>query len=176
MSDLHSQPETETKARSKEGAWAKTVSHLDASGVKADMNINVSGKQIAGPLRGFGQLWQKTYTISLTGAQVTPQQVVQAWKEKFGSFWPKENKIYTANSGVAVNDVAVLNLAGPMGLQAPGGRGLVATGILVIYEGRIAAEFVGGSVTEEQLGFYMTGGKTKDSNGRNGASEVARDV
>ena len=30
--------------------------------------------------------------------------------------------------------------------------------ILVIYEGRIAAEFEGGTVTEEQLGYYMTGG------------------
>lgn len=31
--------------------------------------------------------------------------------------------------------------------------------ILVMYEGTIAAEFERGSVTEEELGFYMTGGK-----------------
>lgn len=140
MNDL--QPQTETKPASKEGSWAKPVGRLDASKVQADMNINVSGKQIAGPLRGFGQLWQKTYTISLAGAQVTPQQVVQTWKEKFGSFWPKENKIYTAGPKVAVNEVAVLNLAGPGGMQAPGGRGLVSTGILVLYEDDESFSFI----------------------------------
>jgi simple sugar transport system ATP-binding protein len=31
--------------------------------------------------------------------------------------------------------------------------------ILVVYEGRVVAEFEGGSVTEEELGYYMTGGK-----------------
>ena len=31
--------------------------------------------------------------------------------------------------------------------------------ILVMYEGKIAAEFEGGTVTEEELGYYMTGGK-----------------
>ena len=35
--------------------------------------------------------------------------------------------------------------------------------ILVIYGGCFVAEFVGGSVTEEQLGFYMTGGKAEDT-------------
>ncbi len=33
--------------------------------------------------------------------------------------------------------------------------------ILVMYEGRIVAEFAGGSVTEEELGIHMTGGKGK---------------
>jgi general nucleoside transport system ATP-binding protein len=31
--------------------------------------------------------------------------------------------------------------------------------IIVMYEGSIAAEFEGGAVTEEELGYYMTGGK-----------------
>ena len=106
------------------------------------VSINVNGRQVISPLQGFGQLWQKTYTISLAGAQVTPQQVVQTWKEKFGSFWPKGNKIYTAGSKVAVNQVAVLNLAGPGGIQAPGGRSLVSTGILVIYEDDESFSFI----------------------------------
>ncbi len=33
--------------------------------------------------------------------------------------------------------------------------------ILVMYEGRIVAEFKGGTVTEEELGFQMTGGKKR---------------
>ena len=34
--------------------------------------------------------------------------------------------------------------------------------ILVMYEGRIVAEFAGGTVTEEELGYYMTGGGKAD--------------
>jgi simple sugar transport system ATP-binding protein len=36
--------------------------------------------------------------------------------------------------------------------------------ILVMYEGRIVAEFVGGTVTEEELGYFMTGGGKGDRN------------
>jgi hypothetical protein len=122
-----------TPGAEREGAWARPVKRLDARQVTADINLNVDGKQLAGPLRGFGQLWQKTYRIRLNGAQVTPQQVIQAWKENFGQFWPKINRFYSAGSSIQAGEVAVLNLAGPYGLQAPGGKGLVSTGVLVIY-------------------------------------------
>lgn len=138
MSDL--QPQTETKSTSREGSWAKPVSRLDASKVQADIHLNVTGRAISSPVQGFGQMWQKTYRISLAGASATPQQVIQAWKENFGSFWPKENHFY--GTKVAVNEVAVLNLAGPMGLQAPGGRGLVSTGVLVMYEDEESFSFI----------------------------------
>lgn len=36
--------------------------------------------------------------------------------------------------------------------------------ILVMYEGRVVAEFEGGSVNEEELGFYMTGGSGRGAN------------
>jgi hypothetical protein len=125
-------PEEKT-AKTREGAWARPVERLNAQKVAADINLNVDGKQLAGPLRGFGQLWQKTYRIHLSGAQVTPQEVVQAWKEKFGQFWPKINRFYAAGASIEAGEVAVLNLAGPYGLLAPGGKGLVSTGVLVIY-------------------------------------------
>jgi hypothetical protein len=118
---------------SKEGTWACPVDHLDARQVPADINLNVDGKKLSGPLRGFGQLWQKTYLIRLSGAQVTPQQVIQVWKENFGQFWPKTNRFYSAGASIQAGEVAVLNLAGPYGMQAPGGKGLVSTGVLVIY-------------------------------------------
>ena len=37
------------------------------------MNLNVEGRQVVGPLQGFGQMWQKTYTIRLSGASVSPK-------------------------------------------------------------------------------------------------------
>jgi hypothetical protein len=36
-------------------------------------------------------------------------------------------------TGIAPGEVAVLNLAGPMGITAPGGKPLISTGIMVIY-------------------------------------------
>lgn len=136
------QPTPQNQPAAREGAWAKPVEHLNSTQVKADINLNVDGKAISGPLRGFGQMWQKTYTIKLTGASATPQQVIQTWKENFGSFWPKENRFYAAGSKIAVNEVAVLNLAGPFGMQAPGGRGMVSTGVLVIYEDDVSFSFI----------------------------------
>ena len=126
-------PEAQTSTPSREGAWAKPVDRLNSGGIQADMNLNVDGKHLAGPMRGFGQMWQKTYKIRLTGAQVTPQAVIQVWKENFGSFWPKINRFYGTAQGIQAGEVAVLNLAGPYGITAPGGRGLISTGVLVIY-------------------------------------------
>ena len=36
------------------------------------VNLNVEGRQVTGPVQGFGQMWQKTYTIRLTGSPVIP--------------------------------------------------------------------------------------------------------
>ena len=118
---------------SREGAWAKPVDHLHADQVQAEINLNVEGKQLAGPLRGFGQLWQKTYQIRLTAAELTPQQVIKVWKANFGGFWPKKNRFFGSPASIQAGEVAVLNLAGPYGMTAPGGKGLVSTGVLVIY-------------------------------------------
>ena len=144
---------------SKEGAWAKPVDRLNTSQVQTDVNL-ADGKQLAGPLRGFGQMWQKTYKIRLSGAGVSPQQIIQVWKEKFGDFWPKKNRFYGTGSAIQAGDAAVLNLAGPYGLMAPGGKGLVSTGVLVIYsdeesfsfmtpEGHIFAGMITFSASEE---------------------------
>ena len=131
-----------TPSKHREGAWAKPVERLSSTQVKADMNLNVDGKKLAGPLRGFGQMWQKTYKIHFKDGQVTPQQIVKVWKEKFGDFWAKKNRFYSAGSSIQAGDVAVLNLAGPYGIMAPGGRGMVSTGVLVIYEDEESFSFM----------------------------------
>lgn len=138
-------PEAATVAPARpreEGAWAKPVERLDSTRVKADMNLNVDGKKVAGPMRGFGQMWQKTYKIHLDGSQVTPPELVKVWKEKFGDFWAKKNRIYTESASIQAGEVAILNLAGPYGIMAPGGKGLISTGILVIYEDKESFSFM----------------------------------
>jgi hypothetical protein len=117
-----------------QSSWAKPVDHLHVSGVPVGaVNLNVEGRQLTGPLRGFGQLWQKTYRVSLDGIEITPAQVIKIWKEKFPEFWPEGNRYYGAVSGITPGDVAVLNLAGPGGIRAPGGGPMISTGIMVIY-------------------------------------------
>jgi hypothetical protein len=78
-------------------------------------------------------MWQKTYRIRFDGVQVSPQDVIRTWREDFPSFWPERNYFYGKNGPIEPGDVAVLNLAGPGGLTAPGGAPVISTGILVIY-------------------------------------------
>jgi len=113
--------------------WAKPVDGLRVGDISPEAtNLNVEGKQLSGPLAGFGQMWQKTYRIRLPGANVTPEQVIKLWKENFATFWPEGNR-YFGGVGMEPGQVAVLNLAGPGGLNAPGGGPLISTGIMVIY-------------------------------------------
>ncbi len=103
--------------------WAAPVDRLRVKDIQPGaLNINVESRHLTGPLRGFGQMWQKTYRIRMSGADVTPQQVVKAWKENFQNFWLEGNYFYGPESGIAPGEVAVLNLAGPYNLRAPGVR------------------------------------------------------
>jgi hypothetical protein len=107
--------------------WAEYVSTLQLGEVPAGaLNLNVSGKRLVGPIQGFGRMWQKTYRVRLTGADVTPAEVVAAWKERFASYWPKRGRFYGPAAPVAPGDVALLNL------KAPGGVRL-STGVMVLY-------------------------------------------
>lgn len=89
------------------------------------LNINVDGRQITSPLQGFGQMWQKTYRISLKGSGVTPAAVISTWKEHFAEFWPANSRFFGPLTGIAPGEVAILNLA-------VGGMPL-STGVLVLY-------------------------------------------
>ena len=53
--------------------WARYAETLKVAGVaEGARNINVEGRRAVGPLQGFGKMWQKTYRVSLAGADVTP--------------------------------------------------------------------------------------------------------
>lgn len=124
---MNTQPPSAEEGRPREGTWAKPVDKLRVSGVPASaINLNVEGRQLTGPLQGFGQLWQKTYRVRLSGAPVKPAEVIQTWRENFGDFWPKGNYFYAPLTRIEPGEVAVLNLAGPGGLP-------LSTGVIVIY-------------------------------------------
>jgi hypothetical protein len=108
-------------------AWAEPVDHLQVDSLPSGaVNLNVTGKVLTGPMRGFGQLWRKTYRITLHG--ITPRQVVREWKENFEHFWPPGNHFHAPLQGIRPGSVAVLNLA-----QPSSGPPLISTGVWVIY-------------------------------------------
>lgn len=115
-------------SRSDAGNWAKPVRTLTSKAVPAGvMDLNVTGRRVAGAGTGFGQLWQKSFSVRLDGATVTPREVIRAWRENFGDFWPKGQRMFLPATGIVPGEVGVIN-AKPM----PGVPSM-ATGVLVIY-------------------------------------------
>ena len=107
--------------------WAHPVERLEVSDVpEGALNLNVEGRRMVGPLQGFGKMWQKTYTVRLEGIDAAPAGVVEAWKEYFPRFWPKENRFYAPRSGIVPGGVALL------GSGVPGSRWF-STGVMVLY-------------------------------------------
>jgi len=129
-----STPDANRSSRDPNTTWARPVDALRVPGVPGQaVNLNVEGRQITSPVRGFGQLWQKTYRIVFEGKPVSPPEVIREWKAHFPEFWPKGNHFYGAQGSITPGDVAVLNLAGPGGITAPGGAPIISTGIMVVY-------------------------------------------
>jgi hypothetical protein len=88
--------------------------------------FNVEGRQVVGPLQGFGQMWQKIYRVRLSGSSVEPAHVIREWKHSFQKFWPEGARFYAPITGIAPGEVAVINVDGPV-------RTSLSTGVMVIY-------------------------------------------
>ena len=70
--------------------WAQPVSSMKVGSMPSGaLNLNVDGRQAMSPLQGFGQLWQKTFRVRLSGTSVDPTEVIRTWKENFPTFWPR---------------------------------------------------------------------------------------
>jgi hypothetical protein len=109
-----------------EGNWARPVDRLAVDNVPAGALDTVGGKQVVSPIQGFGRMWQKTYRVSLTGADVTPAEVIETWKSEFPTFWPKGSQFHAPLTGIEPGEVALL--------QASVGGGLkLSTGVFVLY-------------------------------------------
>ena len=90
------------------------------------VNLNVAGKRLAGPIQGFGKMWQKTYQVRLPRDRVSPTDLVATWKQRFPDFWPDGNRFYAPLTGIAPGEVALLNLTVAGGMP-------LSTGVLVLY-------------------------------------------
>jgi hypothetical protein len=111
--------------------WAQPVSTMKVGRMPTGaLNLNVEGRQTMSPLQGFGQLWQKTFRVPLSGTSIKPAEVIRTWKENFPTFWPKWDHFYKPVTGIAPGEVALINmlLPGDIPVGVP-----ISTGVLVIY-------------------------------------------
>ena len=116
--------------------WAKPVGKLKVEGTYQEaVNLNVDGRKLSGLTHGFGQLWQKTYKVRLSGITITPQEAIKSWKEHFSEFWPEGNDLYIPLTGIQPGEVGLINLTAPGGLK-------LSTGVMVIYADDVSFSFM----------------------------------
>ncbi len=106
----------------RDNAWARPVSAPD--GV---LNLNVAGRQVVGPLQGFGQMWQKTYRLPLADSALSPADVVRYWKAHLPESMPADSRFYPSITGVKPGEVILINAT------LPGIPGKIATGVMILY-------------------------------------------
>lgn len=116
--------------------WARSTGPFKVRTMPLEaVNLNVEGRRLVGPIQGFGPLYRKRYRVRLEGVDVSPESVMRIWRQSFGSFWPKGNHFFAPVSGIAPGEVAVLNLASPVGVQ-------LSTGIMVVYADETSFTFM----------------------------------
>ena len=117
--------------------WARSVERLSTGLIPGEaMDINVRGREPAGPVRGFGRLWDKRYRLRIEREAPSPREIVSLWKAEFPDFWPAGNRFFPSGGApITPGTVAVLNLRLPGGL-------VVATGLMVLYVADTAFSFI----------------------------------
>ena len=67
--------ESEPRTPRDQESWARPVDRLTTSARTTGVDT-VTGRRVSGPVQGFGQMWQKTFKVRLTGASGAPEAVV----------------------------------------------------------------------------------------------------
>ena len=115
--------------------WAKPVDRLVVPEMPPQaINRNMLGRHVAGPVDGFGQLWQKTYRLTIDKPGITPQKVIKVLKQNLPAFQPSYNRFYPSPAGIAPGEVVAIDSS------TPGGP--VSTGVLVVYADDVSFTFM----------------------------------
>ena len=117
-------------------SWARPVDRLTTT-ARTSGQDTVTGKRVAGPVQGFGQMWQKTFAIRVPGDDHSPESVIAHWKEGFPTFWPKGSTFYAPLAGISPGEVALLEVP-----PVPGSPIKMSTGVMVIYADRESFTFM----------------------------------
>ena len=97
-------------------------------------NLNVSGRFVAGPVNGFGQLWQKIYWLQVNDPAITPEAAIQAVKDNFPSLQPSYNHFYPSPQGIKPGEIVLFDSF------TPGGP--VSSGVVVLYADERSFTFI----------------------------------
>lgn len=125
MSQSAEQPAEEERPRDAL-YWAQPGTRLNVTDIpNGAINLNIDGRQVVGPLQGFGQLWQKTYRLRLNGVTESPAEVIERWKYHLPEYQPRQNRFFPAIGGIIPGQVVIIN-ATLFGMP-------VNTGVLVLY-------------------------------------------
>jgi hypothetical protein len=119
-----------------ETSWARPVDRLTTT-ARTTGQDTVTGKRVSGPIQGFGQMWQKTFSVRVPADQHPPEAVVAHWKAGFPTFWPKGAAFYAPLAGITPGEVALLEVQ-----PVPGSPVKMSTGVLVIYADRESFTFM----------------------------------
>jgi pyruvate/2-oxoglutarate dehydrogenase complex dihydrolipoamide dehydrogenase (E3) component/anti-anti-sigma regulatory factor len=115
--------------------WAKPVLKLKAPHrPKEARSLNVNGRRTVSPVNGFGQLWQKTYRLSISDPAITPEQTVAALKQNFPAFQPWYNRFFPSPAGIQPGEIVLFDSLTP--------AGPVSTGVIVVYADERSFTFI----------------------------------
>ena len=127
---------TKPRAPRDQESWARPVGRLTTTATTTGLDT-VTGKRVSGPVQGFGQMWQKTFTGRVPAAEHAPEAVVAHWKAAFPTFWPKGSTFYAPLAGITPGEVALFEVP-----PVPGSPVKMSTGVLVIYADRESFTFM----------------------------------
>ncbi len=114
--------------------WAPSRDVLAApEGVGDVLARGVAGRRLAGPVQGFGRMWQKTYSIRL-GTTLTPEEVITHWREHYGEFWPASNRFIAPLAGISPGEIGLI--------QGQVGGLTLSTGVLVLYSDDVSFAYL----------------------------------
>jgi hypothetical protein len=117
-------------------SWARPVEKLTTTATGAAVDT-VTGRRVSGPVQGFGQMWQKTFRVRLTGVDLGPEAMIEHWKAEFPSLWPSGAAFYAPLAGITPGEVALLEVAPVAGSPLK-----MSTGVMVIYADRESFTFM----------------------------------
>lgn len=115
--------------------WAKPVEKIRVMKVPgAVSSLNVEGRRPVGPIRGFGQMWEKTYELRFQNSRRTPFDIAATTKQNFVRFQPPQNQFYPSPAGI-VPGATVLIRSTVAGVP-------ILTGVLVSYADDVSFTFM----------------------------------
>jgi hypothetical protein len=114
--------------------WAPAREVLEAPvGANAAQSKGVAGRRLAGPVQGFGRMWQKTYRVRL-GTELAPETVIAHWRDHYGELWPASNRFIAPLAGVKPGEIGLI--------QGQVGGLTLSTGVLVLYSDDVSFAYL----------------------------------